>query len=243
MMSTRLPGKVLMDLVGRPMLVQQLRRLKRCRLVDEIVVATTTNNTDNPIVALADAEGVRWFRGSENDVLSRYVGAAREAKADVIVRTTADCPLIDSEISDQVIRELVSHVKECDYASNVVRRTFPQGLDTEAFFSDTLERLNRLGHSAPSREHVTYFILRARPDLFVIRSVTDSEDNSDLRWTVDTIKDLDFVRRIYEELALDQRTLSYHSVLKYVRKYPTLMAINAHVAQPDATRQTRHKDK
>src|SRR5688572_8897689 len=118
MTSTRLPGKVLMDLAGRPMLARQIRRLKDCRCADDIVVATTTNATDDPVVALADAEGVRWFRGSEDDVLSRYVGAAREANADMIVRITADCPLIDAELTDQVIEELQSLSTTYDYASN-----------------------------------------------------------------------------------------------------------------------------
>src|SRR5262249_34216934 len=109
MTSTRLPGKVLMDLAGRPMLAQQLNRIKHCTAVDEIVVATTTNSTDEPIVELARQEGVAWFQGSEHDVLARFVGAARQTQADVVVRVTADCPLIDPHIIDTVIHELVSH--------------------------------------------------------------------------------------------------------------------------------------
>src|SRR4051794_35183830 len=97
MTSSRLPGKVLMELADRPMLSQQIRRLKNCREMDEIVIATTINATDDPVVELADAEGLRWFRGSESDVLSRYVGAAHEAKAEIVIRITVDCPLIDPE--------------------------------------------------------------------------------------------------------------------------------------------------
>ena len=163
MTSTRLPGKVLMDVAGRPMLAQQLRRLARCKQADEILVATTTNATDDPVVAVARAEGARWFRGSETDVLARYVEASREAKADLVVRVTADCPLIDPEESDRVIEALMAHQERCDYASNVVRRTYPQGLDTEAMYADALERLDRLAQSSPAREHVTYFILNDHP--------------------------------------------------------------------------------
>jgi len=101
-----------MDLAGRPMLAQQLRRLKKCHSVDEISVATSTNTTDDPVVALEGREGVRWFRGSEHDVLSRYLGAARESQADIVVRITADCPLIDPEQTDRVIYELESHAAE-----------------------------------------------------------------------------------------------------------------------------------
>ena len=231
MTSTRLPGKVLMNLAGRPMLAQQLRRLKKCQRADEVVVATTTNTTDDPVVALADSEGIRWFRGSEQDVLSRYLGAARESKADIVVRITADCPLIDPKQTDRVIHELESHATECDYAANTIERTFPRGMDTEALFGDTLERLDRLGHSQPAREHVTFFLLEERPDLFLIRSVTDTEDNADLRWTVDTMEDMTMVRRIYQELSLNERWLPYASVLEYVRAHPDVAVMNADIQQ------------
>ena len=231
MTSTRLPGKVLLDLAGRPMLSQQLRRLKKCQRADEIVVATTTNTTDDPVVALAGSEGVRWFRGNEQDVLSRYLGAAHESQADIVVRVTADCPLIDPEQTDQVIHELESHAAGCDYAANTIERTFPRGLDTEALFGDTLERLGRLGYSQPAREHVTFFLLEERPDLFLIRSVTDTEDNSDLRWTVDTMDDMVMVRRIYQELSLSERWLPYASVLEYARAHPDVAAMNVNIQQ------------
>ncbi len=227
MTSTRLPGKVLMDLAGRPMLAQQLRRVQRCRLVDDIVVATTTNATDDPVVALARAVGVRWFRGSEADVLSRYAGAAREAGADLVVRLTADCPLIDPAVSDRVIEALASCPERADYASNVLRRTFPVGLDTEGFWNDTLYRAERLARSASAREHVTTFIYVERPELFVLHSVTDAEDNSDLRWTVDTAADLAVVRRLYEDLGLGERPLDYRELVRYARAHHKLGAVNA----------------
>jgi spore coat polysaccharide biosynthesis protein SpsF len=231
MTSTRLPGKVLMDVAGHPMLAQQLRRVKACRETDEIVVATTTNKTDDPVVALAEKEGVRWFRGSEDDVLGRYAGAAREANADVVVRITSDCPLIDPGMSDRVVGELKRHAGDCDYAHNIAPRTYPRGLDTEAFFRDTLERLHRLSSSPAAREHVTHFLLEERPELFVTRSVADTEDNSDLRWTVDTAADLAMVRKIYDDLGLDARVAPYREILQHVRAHPEIAAINAHVPQ------------
>jgi spore coat polysaccharide biosynthesis protein SpsF len=231
MSSTRLPGKVLMDLAGRPMLAQQLRRLKCCRRADEIIVATTTNCADDQVVNVADAEQVRWYRGSEFDVLSRYLGAARESQAQMIIRVTSDCPLIDPEIVDLVIQELEGHAKEYDFAANIVERTFPRGLDTEAFFLDVLERLGRLGTSAPAREHVTYFLHYERPDLFAKRSVTDPVNNSDLRWTVDTPEDMSLIRSLYQELNLGETLWPYKDMVQYVRKNPRLMAMNAHVVQ------------
>jgi len=231
MTSTRLPGKVMMDLAGRPMLAQQIARLKRCREVRDIVIATTVNDADNPVVELAKSEGIRCFRGDEQDVLSRFLGAARQEEADLIVRLTADCPLIDPGLIDQIIHQIEAHRHECDYASNVIERTFPRGLDAEAFFFDTLERIDRLASSTPAREHVTWLILREHPELFLTRSVVDSTINSDLRWTVDVQEDLDMLRRLYQELNLASSFKSYADIRAYVRAHPAIAAMNATVAQ------------
>ena len=235
MTSTRLPGKILADLAGRPMLARELERLRRCTRANEIVLATTTRPTDDPVVALAEAEGVRHFRGSEHDVLSRYLGAARESKADVIVRITADCPLIDPAAVDDVIAALLDDARgPADYASNIQRRTFPRGLDCEALHRDVLERVGRLGTSALAREHVTYFIHREHPELFVLRSVEGAVDHSSLRWTVDEPADLALVRRIWEVAGLHERSLPYQELVALVNAHPELSAINAHVQQVHA---------
>lgn len=226
MTSTRLPGKVLADLSGRPMLAQQIRRLQRCR-VDQIVVATTVNATDDPVVELARREGVAWYRGSEHDVLGRFVGAARQERADVVVRITADCPLIDPAVTDQVIAALLDDSDPCDYASNVLERTYPRGLDVEALFFDTLLRVDRLAKSPAAREHVTLMMYAERPDLFLRRSVTDTQSNADLRWTVDTQADLDMVRLIYAALDLENTLLPYPDILSYVRAHPEVAHMNA----------------
>jgi spore coat polysaccharide biosynthesis protein SpsF len=218
MTSTRLPGKVLLDLGGRPVLAEVLRRVRAMKEQDEIIVATTSLASDDPVVELAKREGVRWFRGDELNVLSRFVGAARESRADLIVRITADCPLLDPSESDRVVRELRENACVADYASNVLRRTYPQGLDTEALWTDTLERVHRLASSANAREHVTWFIYRERPDLFLCRSVTDGPtDNSHLRWTLDTSEDLEAIRRIYSGLGLSENLRPYREILAYAR--------------------------
>jgi spore coat polysaccharide biosynthesis protein SpsF len=225
--SSRLPGKVLLDLAGRPMLERQLERLKQCRTADDIVVATTRHGDDRPIVSLAGRMGVRWFRGSADDVLRRYVDAAIQTQADVVVRITSDCPLIDPDVTDRVIRELCAMPAHCDYASNVVRRTFPRGLDTEALFADALLRIDRLACLPHEREHVTIVPRSARAGLFLTRDVLDDRDNSDLRWTVDTPEDLGLMREIYQGLGLAERIATYGEVLAYVRERPHLSALNA----------------
>lgn len=224
--STRLPGKVLAEVGGRPMLVQQLRRLQDARTLAEIVVATTTQPRDDALAALAEAEGIRCFRGDEEDVLRRYVEAARSSAAEVVVRLTADCPLIDAGVIDDVTRMLMTGAAEFDYVSNVIRRTYPQGLDAEALFMDTLERVDRLARSPQAREHVTWFIVSERPELFVVGSVTDHHDNSDLRWTVDTAADLELVRRLYDALELGASALDYRAVVAHVRAHPELATAN-----------------
>ncbi len=229
--STRLPRKVLLDIAGRPMLSQVLRRVKEIELCDDIVVATTQSAEDNEVVALADLEGVRWYRGSDQDVLDRYVEAARESRADVVVRITADCPLLDPDESNRVIAALSHPSASVDYASNVLRRTLPRGLDTEAFTMDALLRVAAFATSRPAREHVTWLIHTERPDLFTVRSVTAASDDSDLRWTVDTAEDLDVVRRGYSALGLDRRIAPWTEVRDHFRSHPELIAINASVHQ------------
>jgi spore coat polysaccharide biosynthesis protein SpsF len=240
MTSTRLPGKVLMDLAGRPMLAQQIRRLRRCRMAHEIVIATTTNAADDPVTELAARERVHCFRGNEADVLSRYAGAARETGAEAIVRLTADCPLIDPETTDRVVQELLDHATECDYSANILHRTYPRGLDTEVFWRDTLERIDRMARSPAAREHVTVFARSERPDLFLCRSVTDEQDNSDLRWTVDTREDFELVSALYRSLDLDQNAAPYAAILAYVRAHAELARLNSGIETWDPHAQPAH---
>jgi len=231
MTSSRLPGKVLRELVGSPLLAHQLRRLRQCGRVDEIVVATTANPADDAVVALGEREGARWFRGSETDVLSRYVGAAREARAELVIRVTGDCPLLDPVVTDLVVEAAERHAGACDYASNIIERTYPRGLDTEALFRDTLERVHRFARSPAAREHVTGFLREECPEYFRIVSVTDHENHADLRWTVDTTEDFAMVRRLYEDLGLAERLLGFREVAAYVRAHPEIAVMNAHVEQ------------
>lgn len=185
-----------MDLCGAPVLERVVRRVQRCDLLDEVAIATTTKPEDDAIVRLGEKLDVRVVRGAEHDVLDRYVTAARELVPDVVVRVTADCPLIDPEVISMVVRGLMAG--RFDFASNAIERTFPRGLDAEAMYVDVLYRVARLATSPASREHVCWLIYREMRALFLTRKVRDSADNSDLSWTVDTPADLVRVRAIFD---------------------------------------------
>jgi spore coat polysaccharide biosynthesis protein SpsF len=229
MTSTRLPGKILADLAGAPMLERQLSRMRRATTLDDVMIATTTNATDDPVIALCERLGISTFRGSEEDVLSRYVGAAASSQADVVVRVTADCPLLDGDVVDRVVRTL--HAEGTDYASNTLTRSYPRGLDVEALTRDALERTVMAATSKAAREHVTWFIHTESPDSFTRSSVASDVDGSDLRWTVDTPADLAMVRAVYAGLGLADRNVAYPEILAWIREHPEVARINAAVAQ------------
>ncbi len=225
--SSRLPGKVLTDIDGDTMLARVVTRLRAARRIDAIVIATSIAAGDDAIVREAGRLGTGVFRGSESDVLARYLGAAKTYRADAIVRVTADCPLLDPGVVDAVVAALGDDV---DYASNTHVRTYPRGLDVEALHRDALVRIGRLGTSAAAREHVTAFVME-QPSLFRTRQVCAATDDSDLRWTVDTTDDLALVRELYAELALGTELRAYRDVVDHVRARPELSARNAHVIQ------------
>jgi spore coat polysaccharide biosynthesis protein SpsF (cytidylyltransferase family) len=195
--STRFPRKVLAPLQGRPMLEHIIKRVSRATLVDRVVVATTVGAIDDPVAALVLASGAGLTRGSEDDVLSRYVQAAREHDADVVVRITADCPLTDPAVVDSVIRARAD--ADADYASNVEPPTFPEGYDCEVFTLECLRRLDESARASYLREHVTA-LTRERPDLFRIARVTSDRDLSWIRLTVDVPEDLARVETLLSRL-------------------------------------------
>lgn len=228
--STRLPRKVLLRVKGRTLLEWHVERLKRCAAATEVVVATTTHAVDNVVVSEAERLGVRWYRGPEDNVLSRFLGAAREARAESVARVTSDCPLWDPGVGAEVIAALARD-ESVDYASNCLERTYPRGLDTEVLWMDVLERMARsaVPGEGPEREHVTYMIHTTRPTLFVRRSVTDSRSNSDLRWCVDTREDFASVDAVLTGLA--DPFAPYSEVLRFARAHPEIVRLNANVEQ------------
>ena len=231
MSSTRLPGKVLMDLGGETMLARVLRRLGRASRVDEVVVATTDTASDDEIGTECAGLQVSCFRGSEHNVLDRYLRAAECFRSDVIVRVTADCPLIDPAIVDEVVAACVE--KQVDLACNDVPHTFPRGLDVEAFTIETLRRVQDMADQPYQREHVTPLIYE-RPDIFRTYSVRGDRDLSHLRWTVDTPADLTLTRAIYAHFE-NRDDFGWREALELVDSHPELAEINAHVAQKPVT--------
>jgi spore coat polysaccharide biosynthesis protein SpsF len=230
MTSSRLPGKVLMPLLGRPMLGQQLDRLRRCRSLDAIMIATTDRPTDDPVVAFCEREGVPSHRGSEHDVLSRFAGAAQQASADVVLRATADCPLIDPGVVDACVERFLDPSSSFDYVSNCIVRTFPRGMDTEVFTRAALDAANREATDPSDREHVTPFLYR-HPERFQLGSYTRDTDESRYRLTVDTQADFDLIDAIFRELLGHGRPMELLDILALLRARPDLVALNAHVEQ------------
>jgi len=225
--STRLPGKVLMDISGATMLARVVSRLRRSKLIQELRVATTDQPDDDAIVAECRRCSVAVARGDQNDVLDRYFRAAQLAKADIVVRITSDCPLIDAEIADKTIAAFLK--ERPDYASNVLARTYPRGLDTEVISFAALSRAWQEAGKLYEREHVTPYILE-HPAEFRLVSVTGDEDYSGHRWTVDTREDLEFVRSVYSRLDGDGG-FSWRAVLDLLEREPELAELNRFVRQ------------
>lgn len=226
--SSRLPGKILKELAGQPILTRVVNRTRRAKTLDTAVVATTTQEIDKTIVHLCEKQGWPYFRGSEEDVLDRYYQAASAFEADAIVRITSDCPLIEPEIIDRVVGEFLSYYPEADYVSNTLVRTFPRGLDVEVMSFDTLARAWKEDNNLAWREHVTPYIYH-NPEKFRIRNVSNDVDYSYMRWTVDTPEDLTFVRKIYEHFQND--TFTWRQVLHLLELHPEWQEINRHVQQ------------
>jgi spore coat polysaccharide biosynthesis protein SpsF len=221
--STRLPAKVLADIVGKPLLVHLIDRAKAAKLVESIIIATTTNEADRVICKLADENGVACFTGSEEDVLDRYYQAATKFNTDPIVRITADCPLIDPRIIDIAVQRYLKG--DCDYAANTLRRTYPDGLDVEVFGYKTLKKAWKEARWASEREHVTTYI-RNNADSFRLVNVENSADLSHFRWTVDEAKDLRFVREVYKRLYKEGQIFYMGDIVELLRKCPALEQIS-----------------
>ena len=230
MTSTRLPGKVLRQVLGKPLLEYQIERLRRSSMLDALVVATTTNDEDDAIVSQCRLLGVETYRGSEEDVLSRYFEAATIASADPVVRLTADCPIIDPAVVDRVVRYYMENRARFDHVSNAVVRTFPRGMDTEVFSYAALAAANAEARAQPQREHVTPYIHR-QPNRFRLGHVLNDKDESRHRWTVDTAEDFDLIQRIIATLYPLKPTFTMEDCLSLLSDHPDWISINAAVEQ------------
>jgi spore coat polysaccharide biosynthesis protein SpsF len=236
MSSTRLPGKVLLDLAGQPMLARVVERTQRARTIDRVIVATTVEREDEPIVELCHSRGWPVSRGSRDDVLDRYYQAAVHDSADPIVRITSDCPLIDPGVIDRVVERLSgtgssqSASVAIDYASNInPRRTYPRGLDVEAFSFAALSTAWREDGEPTGREHVTPFLYR-HPERFRIALIESKRpEAASHRWSVDTPEDYELLRRISGQFGDDNFT--WEEVVALLAAHPQWVDLNRHIEQ------------
>ncbi len=227
--STRLPGKILLDLAGRSILERVMARLQEVASLTQIVVATTSERQDDQLAEYCQAHNWLVFRGSENDVLDRFYQTARLTLADVIVRITSDCPLIDPEIVQQLVQMYLQANDPLAYVSNVVpRRTYPRGLDAEVFGRNALEAAWQDDQNAAWREHVTPFIYR-NPDRFHLHNLVNEVDYSTHRWTVDTPEDYALIKKIYEHYGHGR--FRWRDVLALLDQHPSWTALNVNVTQ------------
>lgn len=228
--STRLPGKVMKDLLGKTVLAHDIERVKQAKTIDDIVVATTVADIDDCIAEEALRCGAKIFRGSEEDVLSRYYFAATENEADIIVRITSDCPLIDPKIVD----DIVAFFKQNEYdivtnaGNDLSQRTYPRGLDTEVFSYETLQETHNNAKENYQREHVTPYIYENAKRIYYYKN---NVDYSHYRWTLDTEEDWQLIKKLYEHLYHGKHDFYMSDILMVMKQNPELFKINKDVKQ------------
>lgn len=230
--STRLPGKLLKKVLGRPLIAFLTERLRRVKNVDAIVMATTINPMDAQLIEFCQSEKLSYFRGSEENVLDRYYQCAKEYQADVIVRVTADCPLIDPAVIDEVIQQFLKKYSQMDLASNVIERTYPRGMDVEVFSFKSLETVINKAQRPEEKEHVTPYYYR-HPETFKMDSIVSKINNSHHRWTVDTSDDLTLISLVLEVIYPKNPSFTLEELLNLFSEHPDWVEINAHVKQKE----------
>lgn len=227
--STRLPGKVMKNLYGKSVLAHDIERVYQAKLIEEIIIATTTDSSDDCIVAEAEKCGAKIFRGSESDVLSRYYFAAKEFGADTIVRVTSDCPLIDPHVLDEVVRYYLDN--DYDIVTNagvdLSQRTYPRGLDVEVFSYRALERAHKHATKEYQREHVTPFLYENGS----VSIYKNTVDYSCYRWTLDTDEDWRLIKEIYLHLYHGEHNFYLAQIVEVMEKNPELYDINKNIEQ------------
>lgn len=230
--STRLPGKILKPILGRPLLSLLLERVRRVHAMHSLIIATTTKPEDDIFESFCKEENVAIFRGSEENVLNRYYQAALKSQAETIVRITSDCPLIDPAIIDQALLLYAVNSNCVDYVSNTLKRTFPRGMDVEVFSFEALKKAEEETKELFEKEHVTPYIYQ-HPDLFRLINFTHEPDLSNYRLTVDTNEDLMLITKIYEALYAKNRQFTMQDIIKNFDTHPEWININAHIKQKE----------
>lgn len=232
--SSRLPNKIFLDLEGKPVLARVIERLQRSQFINKIVIASPDKKDDDKVENFIydNYRDVGIYRGSENDVLDRYYKAAEKFKADIIVRITSDCPLIDPEVVDKIIKNFLD--KKIEYVSNVLgERTYPRGLDTEVFTFEVLKRIWREAREAGDREHVTLY-LRKHPEFFRASSFRSKEDYSRFRLTLDEENDYELIKLVYKNIFQKNENFGLREIMELFKKEPSLAKINLAIEQKNA---------
>ncbi len=241
--STRLPGKVLLEIEGRPMLSYMLERVTASKRIDQLVVATSTESSDNPIVDFCRQGGIPCYRGSLENVLDRYYQAALKAKCDVVVRLTSDCPLIDPRIIDAVIDAFQS--AQFDFAANTVPpegSTYPDGMDVEVFSFEALERAWKEAKKPSEREHVTFYFWK-NPQLFSTLRFDLRENLADYRLTVDYPEDFEVISSLFRNLYKKNPNFSMQDIIAFLKTNPDIKIKNSHIASNQGWQPSFEKDK
>ena len=240
--STRLPGKVMMDLCGSPVIEHVVNRLSRSKLIDKIIIATSIDSNNLPIIDFCQENDIDCFVGSEDDVLDRYYKTAINYNVksdDIIIRITSDCPLIDPFVVDKVIEEHL--LNNNDYTSNVIDCTYPDGLDCEVFNFSTLKDAWVNANLSSQREHVTLYI-RNNPDKFKLANVKHHKDLSELRWTLDEKEDFIFIDEIYKNLFNKSSFFTMEDILDLIKEKPNLLKINSEFIRNEGLLKSLNED-
>ena len=234
MTSSRLPGKVLMKVLGKPILYYLVERLKQVSLLDDIVLATTTNSDDDSLVKFANNEGIQSYRGSEDDVMGRVIGAAESVDADLIVEITGDCPIIDPSIVEQTIQTYINN--NSDYVSNAHIRSYPDGMDVQVFSLNVLKKSSEMTNNVLDREHVTLHI-RNHPELFSHLHLMAPPELwwPELGLTLDEISDFELLKKIIEHFGENNCMFNCYEAIKLLRNRSDLLAINQQVMRKGNT--------
>ena len=231
MKSSRLPGKVLEEICGKPVLLHIVERVKRSKKIDQIVIATSTSQDDDKIVEFCRNHNISFYRGSEEDVLSRLVMCHRFTRTDVVVEITGDSPFADPEVIDETIEAFIS--SDADYVSNTLVRSHPIGIRSQVFSLSLLEECERESDNQKDREHVTTFICRNKSKRYNLRNVLSKKEHMfpKLRLTLDYPEDLEVTRKIYKNLYPDKPDFSLDDVLKFISENPEIKKINENCKQ------------
>ncbi len=222
MSSTRLPGKVMRLINGKPMIYWQIQRIKKAKLLDKLILAISEDASDDVLAEYLDTIDQVYVRGSLNDVLDRFTKVESIYKSQSIVRLTGDCPLVMPELIDEIIKQFYEN--NLDYMSNILALTYPDGLDVEVFKSSVLGRLQRLNLSESEREHVTLGIIN-RQEIFSTKNFYNEKNLSSFRWTVDTQKDFEFISKIFDNFKLNEVGFSQKDLEVFIQSNPKINQI------------------